>query len=234
MRHPLYPDDLITKDWDEIARELFDEDPETYWWKLEKKDEKSFVWKDKRLEREWRASNGYIAALYEVSTHEQALDFSKKNRIHLFEDGGLYYKGVAELYIRCIGIPPREEVLDSRDLYRISTESGISADIGYCSMLFSRLVASPAAEANPSIPDPRTLTTLVISGVQREEIAGISELALYYFRKKFKGLAFQFWRLPDYHLAPVLMKVRNRKMLRNCMKLMMQKTRKYFLSLTVL
>jgi len=29
-KHPLYPDDLIEKNWAEIAEELFDEDPETY------------------------------------------------------------------------------------------------------------------------------------------------------------------------------------------------------------
>ncbi|MDM8551922.1 hypothetical protein QUF72_17695 [Desulfobacterales bacterium HSG2] len=202
MKDPLYPKDLIEKNWDEIAKELFDEDPETYWWKLEKEDEKGFVWKDKRLGINWRASNGYIVALHEVSTPQQATDFAKKNRIRLFEDGGLYYKGVAELYIRCIGTPPREELLNDNDLYRIVTNSGITASIGYCSMLFQRLVASPEAEINPSIPDPKTLTTLVINGVQHEEIPGISELALYHFRKIFKGLRFQFWRLPDYHLAP--------------------------------
>jgi len=127
MRHPLFPKDLIEKDWDEIAKDLFNEDPDTYWWKLEKTDEKSFIWKDNRLEIEWIVSNGYVVALHEVSTPEQAIDFAKRNRVHLYEDGGFYHKGVAELYIRCIGIPPREEVINDNDLYKINTESGITA-----------------------------------------------------------------------------------------------------------
>lgn len=203
--NPLYPNDLRDKNGTEIGRELFDEDPDaTYWWSLAREDENAFRWKDRRLGINWRATHGYLVALNEVSTPEHSMNFAQKNRIILFDDGGFYYKGVAELYIRCVGISSREEIRDEKDLYQLRIRSDITASIGYGSLLFLRLVAAPAAETNPSIPDPKTLTTLVLTGIEREEVPGMAELALYHFRKKFKGIRFAFWRLPDYHLAPGL------------------------------
>ena len=139
---PLFPDDLNGKDATTICKELFGEDPEDNpWWSLEREDERSFRWNDYYLGINWRATHGYLVALNEVSTPQQAAEFASKNRIKLFEDGGLYFQGqgVAELFIRCTGIPPREEIRKDGDLYSLRIKSGAVAKIGYGSMLFLRL-----------------------------------------------------------------------------------------------
>lgn len=204
---PFNPEDLNGKDASTICRELFGVEPEDEpWWSLEREDEQSFRWTDKYLGINWRAAHGYLVALHEVSTPNQAAQFAAKNRLHLFEDGGLYFKGhgVAELFIRCAGIPPREEVRKEEELYRLRFHSGTVAKIGFGSMLFRRLVAGPAAEVNPSLPDQRTIPTLVLSNVERTEVPSFADLALYHFRNYFKGLKFAFSRLSDLHLAPGL------------------------------
>lgn len=202
-----YPDDLKDMDGQTVLTELFGQAPETsYWISLDREDDKSFRWNDKRLGIDWRATNGYLVGLHEVSTIEEANEFIKKNRMFFFEDGGIYFrgKGVAELFIRCIGIPPPVEEKSEEDFFRIRTISGINASIGYGSLIFQRLVSGPMAEVNPIIPDPDTLVTLVISGVEKEAVPGQAELALFHFRKHFKGLRFSFWPLFEIDHAPKL------------------------------
>lgn len=198
------PNDLNGFDGPSIIM-LFGDDPqENPWWTLERADERSFEWNDKYLGVKWRVTHGYIVALHEVSTEEQAAEFARKNRIHLFSDGGLFLKGqgVAELFIRTDGLLPREEVKTEHDLYRLKFQSGAAAKIGYGSMLFRRLVAAPAAEKSPNFPDPTVLQTLVISGIEREEVQSFADLALFHFRKLFRGISSSFWPISDLHLAP--------------------------------
>jgi hypothetical protein len=199
------PDDLKGLDAAVTCKLLFGEDPEDNpWWSLEREDESSFRWTDKYLGVSWSATHGYLIALQEVSTVDQAFDFARKNRIHLFKEGGLSLKGkgVAELFIRTQGIPPRELAKTDSDLYRLRFRSGTLAKIGYGSMLFLRLVSGPAAEGNPNFPDPKTLTTLVLCGVEGDEVESVADLALFHFRRHFKGINFSFWAIKDLHLAP--------------------------------
>ena len=66
------------------------------------------------------------------------------------------------------------------------------------------MIASPTAEQDPALPDPWTLTTLVLRGVELKDVPGLAELVLFYLRTNFRGLRFAFWRLPDLDLAPRL------------------------------
>ena len=147
------PKDLNGRDGSTIRKELFGDDPEDNpWWALEREDDRSFRWNDKYLGINWRATHGYLIGLHEVSTIQQAAKVASRNRMHLFfEDGGLYFKGhgVAELFIRCAGMPSREEIRREEDLYRLRFRSGTTAKIGFGSFLFIRLIAGPAAEVNP-------------------------------------------------------------------------------------
>ncbi len=202
----MVPDDLKGKDASTICKELFGEDlDDNPFWDLKREDDRSFRWTDNYLESNWSASHGYLVALHEVSTLEQAEEFALKNRIHLFEDGGIYLKGhgVAELFINCVGIPPREEIKNEDDLYRLKFRSGTVAKIGFASPLFIRLVAGPVAEVNTSFPDIKTLATLVLRDVEKDEVPSYADLSLFYFRNNFKGIQFNFWRLGDLHLAPM-------------------------------
>lgn len=77
-----YPDDLKDMDGQTVLTELFGQAPETsYWISLDREDDKSFRWNDKRLGIDWRATNGYLVGLHEVTTIEEANEFIKKNRM---------------------------------------------------------------------------------------------------------------------------------------------------------
>jgi hypothetical protein len=199
-----YPESLNDLDGTTVMRELFGEDPSTAWWSLKRVSTGAFDWEDRRLNLNWTVTHGYLVSLHEVSTPAQAQLFAKKNKIHLFDDGGFYFRNVLEINIRCNGLSPPPGLISEGDLYRISTKNGIEAYVGYASMLFQRLVARPAVEVNERLPDPETLTTLVVKGVDRSEMHAAAEIVLYHLRVQFPGVSFEFWPLPQLHLAPPL------------------------------
>ena len=89
----------------------------------------------------------------------------------------------------------------------VQTCGGLEATVGLGSYLFNQLVAGPAAEADPTFPDPSTLTTLVLSGVDESEVPGHAEVALFHLRRAFPALRFSFWPVSDLLHAPVLVEV---------------------------
>lgn len=193
----MVPDDLKGKTGEAVALELFNEQlGQSAWWSLTRQDDVSFQWNDKRLGRSWRAKHGYLVALHEVSTSADARTFAKKNNIHLLSDG-FCFNSVAEVFIQCRPLAAPELVCSEEDLYRVRTESGIEASVGYPSALFVRLLGKPAAEDNPTLPDPKTLTTLVIRNVTTQQVPAYCELMLYHLRRAFKGQHFSYCRLAD-------------------------------------
>ena len=199
----MIPADLDGKDGPAVARELFGEAiTDEGWWSLARADDRSFEWRDKRLGINWRATQGYLVGLHEVSTLSQASEFGGRNNIRLLKDGGLIFRACAELFIRCAPMPSPELVRSETDLYRVRTRSGIEASVGYASTLFARLIGRTAAEENEALPDPSTLTTVVIHGVDRDSVSKIAEVVLYHLRNGFAGMHFSFWPLQDYQNAP--------------------------------
>lgn len=197
-----YPEDLKDKTPSQIAAELYDEDLDTsIFFDLERTDYNILKWKDVRYGLELKATHGFLVALHEVSTTPEAKFFAEKNRIQIFQDGGIYLSGksVAELLILCNGLIPKSEMESEDDLYRIKFDSGIEANVGYGTLLFQRLIGGPAAEINQSFPDPKTLTTMVIRGIEKSEVSGFSELCLYTLRQKFPGINFEFSRISEIH-----------------------------------
>jgi hypothetical protein len=198
----VFPDDLNDKAADWVARELFDEDlASAVPWTLKRLDQTTFELVDQRFAGPWPMTHGYLVSLHEVSTRVQARDFAKKNRIKLLDDGGYFYKGTAEVLVRA-SIPPLEEHRTIDDFYRIVLASGVEATLGYRSLLFSRLVAEPAAEEFPSLPDTTTFTTMVLKDVDRDEVRDVAEQALFHFRRGFQGLTILPGRIPDFVSPP--------------------------------
>lgn len=198
----MVPDDLNEKTAEWVAHELFGEDLSlAVPWSLKRTDPGNFEFLDERFASPWRMSHGYLVALHEIGTRAQAVDFAKKNRISLLDDGGYYFKGTAEVFVRAI-IPPVEEYKSIQDFYRVAFSTGIEATLGHRSLVFSRLIAEPAADEFPTLPDPDTLTTLVLKDVDREEVRDVAEQALFHIRGGFPGLAILPGRIPDLVIPP--------------------------------
>ncbi|WP_147451190.1 hypothetical protein [Corallococcus llansteffanensis] len=201
----MLPEDLNGKDGAAIAQELFGQNPEApSWWSLERLDDKTLEWKDKRLGISWKTKHGFLVALREVSSLADAQAFASKNKIYLLPNGGFYFKNTAEIYIHSTGIPAPEHVVTTDDLYSISTATNLEATVGYSSQLFVRLVGTPLAEINKDAPEPYSVTTLVISQVEKDQVGGAAELALYHLRKQFPGLSLSFWPFTELGNAPRL------------------------------
>ncbi|MCY1034008.1 hypothetical protein OV207_21320 [Corallococcus sp. BB11-1] len=202
----MLPDDLNDKDGPTIAQELFGRDPETpSWWSLERINNKHLEWKDNRLGLSWKVTHGLLVALREVSTPEDAASFALSNKIHLLPNGGFYFRNTAEILIHCNEIPAPEQVTTPDDLYGISTTANMEATIGYSSQLFVRLVGSPMAEINKGAQEPFSIRTIVISHIEKEQVGGAAELALYHLRKKFPGLSLSFGPFSDTGSMPGLL-----------------------------
>ena len=201
----MVPNDLNGKDGSSIARELFGRDPDARsWWELVRLDERTLEWRDLRLGIQWKVTHGFLVALHEVSKPVEALNFAAKNKIRLLPNGGFYFRNTAELFVRCVGLPLPEQIEDQNDLYRIKTKADLEASVGYSSQLFVRLVGSPAAEISRNVPDPYSLTTLVLSPVEKDQVEGAAELALYHLRRRYPSLELSFWPFSELKTAPSL------------------------------
>jgi hypothetical protein len=194
----LYPKDLDEKSGPDIGLELFGEDFEDASWSLQRVDEKYLTWTDKRWGISWKVTAGYLIALQEVSSVADAAAFCEKNKITLFQEGALHYRGTAEVPIVCSRPPPQPDIGGfSNSILNIRTRRGIEASLGYASFLFERLVGRPLQEKDPDLPDPKTVTTLVIRGVDRADVHHVAELALYLLREHGAGARFSFCRFAD-------------------------------------
>jgi hypothetical protein len=202
----MVPNDLNDKDGSSIALELFGRDPNapSSWWELVRLDERTLEWRDQRLGIGWKVTHGFLVALREVSKSSEATNFAAKNKIRLLPNGGFYFRNTAELFVRCVGLPSPEEIVSQDDLYRIKTKADLEASVGYSSQLFVRLVGSPAAELSRDVPDPYSLTTLVLSPVEKDQVEGAAELALYHLRRRYPSLELSFWPFNDLKMAPHL------------------------------
>lgn len=200
----LYPKDLDGKSGPEIALELFGESFEDASWSLERVDDKFLTWTDSRWGMSWKVTAGYLIALQEVGSIGDAALFCEKNKITMFQEGALHYRSTAELPIVCSRPPPQPDIAGfSASVLSIHTRSGIEASLGYASFLFERLVGKPLQEANPDLPDPSTVTTLVIRGVDRADVHHVAELALYLLRENGGGARFSFCRFADLANGPL-------------------------------
>lgn len=220
---PLYPRDLDGKSADEIAEMLFGEKISPSW-QLERSTGKQLLWKDKRLGVSWPVSHGYLIGLNEVSTRDHAREFAQRNKITLLNEGGYYCKGVAEFVCSCSSVPPVEELDESRDVYTIrikgvrekddgkskgadvdeshSEFNDVLVSVGYGTLLFRRLVHTPAAEDDDRIPDAASITTVVLQGVEKDDVCDIAELALFHLRRQFRGVNFRLWPMDRLHECP--------------------------------
>jgi len=193
-----YPNDLRDLDPAEIARELFGEAFDN-WWRLERVDASRFTWFDARRKAEWQFSSGYLIALHEVSSRQQAKDFAAKNDIWLHEEGAIHCRSTAELALVC---SKRSPAPLTANMFTVNLKNGVTANVGYSTLLYRKLVALPAGEENPRLPDPTTMCTLVINGVERSQLAGVAEICLYHLRDSHPDLRFQFWPVSTIHRAP--------------------------------
>ena len=93
---PLNPDDLNGKAA-EVASLIFGIDVAGYpWMTLERVDFRVFKWIDYRIRLEWR--DAWLSnRLAKKLAHSLTLGVRKKNRIKLFESGGLYFQAGSRL-----------------------------------------------------------------------------------------------------------------------------------------
>jgi hypothetical protein len=195
---PWYPNDLEPLTAEQIALELFDEHFDR-WWKLERTAPQRFSWRDERRGLAWPVSAGYLIGLHEVSSQEEALAFAERNKIWVHQDGAVHFRASAELVIVCSR--PSPPPLDDH-LFSIQMVDGVTANVGYATLAYRRLVALPAAENNSRLPEAGTISTLVINGIDRAGIAEAAELSLYHLRNSFPETGFRFWPLAELHRAP--------------------------------
>lgn len=190
-----YPDDLSGKTDKEVAQDLFGITP-SMWWHLERATGNSFNWHELRFGEAWRATHGFLVGLHEVGSSESAKQFASRNKITLFDGGGLYYRNRAEFLIQC-ALPPKELLTGLEDLFQIQDVSGMCANVGYSSLLFQRLVASPAAEENGNLPDPTAMRTVILQGVEKSEVHQAAEVVLYHLREYFGKDHFRFCNIGE-------------------------------------
>lgn len=186
------PKDLEALDCSEIAERLFGRvlAPDG-WWSLHRIDgDTRFRLDDSRLRLSLPVSAGFLVALHEVSNYEHAANFAAKNKIRILQDRGLFFRGTSEIAIKCDGVPPI--LPQGKERFRVEFSDGIEATIAHASFLFQRLVALPSAEVNPALPDPGVLTTLVMSGVDIDNVRDVAERSLYALRDWFPGVPFDF------------------------------------------
>lgn len=197
------PDELEGLPAEAVTNRLFGEGS-ARWWRLERNDHKHLLWHDERLGFQRSMTHGELVAFSEVSTPSQAEVHTKRNKIERLPEGGLFFKGqsVAELYLRCQGLYPPDELNSAKSLYQITIPASFTASVGYASEWFQRLVLRPAGEENPALPDPTTITTLTLGDTTLSEISGRAELAIYHLRRNFPQVRFSFWPLHKLALAP--------------------------------
>ncbi|WP_146095200.1 hypothetical protein [Xanthomonas arboricola] len=185
------PEDLDGLSCDEIVEKLFGRVPANGgWWSLEYIKDRRFLLKDDRLLLSLKVSPGFLIALHEVSSYEHSREFAKRNGVRILQDRGLFIRGVAEVAIKCDGIPPI--MTQGKERYKIEFSDGVEATIAHASFLFQRLIALPSAEVNSTLPDPGVLTTLVLNGVDVDNATDIAERSLFALRESFPENSFEF------------------------------------------
>jgi hypothetical protein len=177
---------------EQIKAELFGEQGDgPVSWSLTRGDNRNLTWRDSRLGFDFGVTQGFLVALHEVSAYAHAKEFAEKNRIALIENRGLIFRGTAEIAVRCAGLA--QWVTQPTDpTYILQFIDGAEATLGFASPLFRQLVVRPAAEQNIQMPDPQTITTLVITNVDRTNVSGTAEVCLYHLRDYFPTQGFEY------------------------------------------
>lgn len=185
------PEDLSPLECHEVAEKLFGRAPSPDdWWSLEKVSDTRFLLNDARLRIGLRVSAGFLVALHEVSNYQHAHDFARKNSIRVMQDRGIFLRSTSEIAIKCDGVPPMLPV--GRERYKIEFADGVEATVAHASFLFQRLVALPSAESNLTLPEPSVLTTLVMTGVDIDNVTDVAERSLYALRDHLPDASFEF------------------------------------------